>query len=111
VRLAATAAARAGAAYEEQVELFRRMINRTPRWHVAERDGHPVEVDGQDAVVFRIEGQWAPYLVDFFTSVRVDSLLKMLTVLEAATGTKAEKAQTLWPAAVARSWAGPLLHQ
>jgi hypothetical protein len=79
-------------AYEEQVELLRRMINRTPRWHVAEHDGHPVVVDDQDAVAFRIEGQWAPYLVDFFTSVRVDSLLKMLTVLEAATGTKAEKA-------------------
>jgi hypothetical protein len=42
-------------AYEEQIELFRRMIRRTPRWHVAERDGHPVVVDGQDAVVFRIE--------------------------------------------------------
>jgi hypothetical protein len=64
-------------AHEEQVELFQRMTRRMSRWHIAKRDEPLVVVDDQDAAVFQIKGQWTPYLVEFFTSVRVDSLLKM----------------------------------
>lgn len=74
--------------YEALVAEFRRLVNGVPRWDVREGpDGQPQIVDSLfDEEIFRPCGPWAPNLVRYFAHVRHDPLLKLLGLLDAASG-------------------------
>lgn len=74
--------------YEALVSAFRRLVNGVPRWDVREGpDGQPQIVDPTfDEEIFQACGPWAPNLVQYFAHVRHDPLLKLLALLDAASG-------------------------
>ncbi|GLY51300.1 hypothetical protein Lesp01_49560 [Lentzea sp. NBRC 102530] len=74
--------------YEALVTEFRRLVNGIPRWDVREGpDGQPQIVDSLfETEIFRPCGPWAPNLVRYFEHVRHDPLLKLLALLDAASG-------------------------
>ncbi|MFD9734632.1 hypothetical protein [Umezawaea sp. NPDC059074] len=76
--------------FEDKVQRFRKLVNRTPRWHPAEVDGRPVMVDDSGVVVLRFEGPWTPDLARLFTHLTHDVGLSLLALLEAAPGTAAQ---------------------
>lgn len=74
--------------YEALVSEFRRLVNGIPRWDVREGpDGQPQIVDSLfDEEIFQSCGPWAPNLVRYFAHVRHDSLMKLLGLLDGASG-------------------------
>ena len=74
--------------YEALVSEFRRLVNGVPRWDIQEGpDGHPQVVDSTfGEPVFQPCGVWEQNLLRYFAHVRHDSLMKLLGLLDGASG-------------------------
>ncbi|WP_394620114.1 hypothetical protein JNUCC0626_13710 [Lentzea sp. JNUCC 0626] len=81
-------------AYENGVNVVRRIANCAPRFKVVERDGETVIVDGRledSEMLLRVEpGLQAERVVEFFNYVGCYFLLDVVGLLEDARGTNAE---------------------
>lgn len=78
--------------YEGQVNLLRKLANRSARFNIGEENGQPVLVDDRlpSGECVRVDGPAAPDLMRQLFHFNYYALLSLVGLLEAARGTKAQ---------------------